>query len=157
MTWGHKPPSDSSPRSSPRKKQQATEEPGESSPPCEAALPRGMTEKDILPKRYEIFTSDYDWVQSVRGSLLGLEAGASPSQRDIDNSSRFVPRMAASETDLPQVITEHWLPILRKEGLLVECPPDQFTTPADWIPLYTRESLQKYLLLHYQLFQARAY
>ena len=104
-----------------------------------------MSDEDILPKRYEVFTSDYDWVQSVRGSLLGLEAGTLPSRRDIDNSSHFVPRMAASESDLPEVITEHWLPILRREGLLVECPPDQFTAPADWIPLYTHESLWKYL------------
>ena len=79
---------------------------------------------------------------TVRGSLLGLEAGTSPYRRDIDNSNRFVPRTAASETDLPEVITK---PILRREGLLVECPPDQFTAPADWIPLYTWESLQKYL------------
>ena len=104
-----------------------------------------MTEKDILPKRYEVFTSDYEWVQSVRGSLLGLEAGVLPSRRDIKNSSRFVLRTAASETEPPEVITEHWLPILRREGLLVECPPDQFTAPADWIPLYTHEGLQKYL------------
>ena len=102
-------------------------------------------EEDILPKRYEVFSSDYDWVQSIRGSLLGLEAGTSPSRRDISNSSHFIPRVAASESDLPEVITEHWLPILRREGLLVECPPDQFTTPADWIPLYTCEGLQKYL------------
>ena len=40
---------------------------------------------------------------------------------------------------------EHWLPILRREGLLVECPPDQFTALADWIPLYAHEGLQKYL------------
>ena len=53
--------------------------------------------------------------------------------------------MAAPETEPPEVITEHWLPILRREGLLVECPPDQFTATADWIPLYTREGLQKYL------------
>ena len=117
----------------------------ESPPPREAALPRGMSQKDILPKRYEVFTLDYDWVQSVRGSLLGLEAGTSPSRRDIDNSNHFVPQTAASEPDLPEVITEHWLPILRREGLLVECPPDQFTAPADRIPLYTNESLQKYL------------
>ena len=117
----------------------------ESPPPHEAALPRGMSEKDILPKRYEVFTSDYDWVQSIRGSLLGLEAGTSPSRRDIDNSSHFVPQTVVSETDLPEVITEHWLSILRREGLLMECPPDQFTALADWIPLYTHESLQKYL------------
>ena len=133
-----------SPCSSPLKKL-ATEEKEESLPPREAYLPRGMKEKDLLPKRYEVFTSDYEWVQRVRGSLLGLEAGASPSRREIKNSSCFRPRMAASETELPKVITKHWLPILRDEGLLMECPPDQFTATADWIPLYTREGLQKYL------------
>ena len=143
--WGQKRPlEDRSPRSSPPKKR-ATEEKEESPPPHEAVLPRGVSEEDILPKRYEIFTSDYDWVQSVRGSLLGLEAGTTPSRRDIDNSSRFVPRAAVSESNLPEVITEHWLPILRREGLLMECPPDQFTAPADWVPLYTHEGLQKYL------------
>ena len=142
---GYKRPSeDTSPCSSPPKKL-ATEEKEESPPPREAYLPRGMKEKDLLPKRYEVFTSDYEWVQRVRGSLLGLEAGASPSRREIENSSCFRPRMAASKTELPEVITEHWLPILREEGLLMECPPDQFTTTADWIPLYTREGLQKYL------------
>ena len=142
---GHKRPSeDASPRSSPPKKR-ATEEKGESLPPREASLPRGMKEEDILPKRYEVFTSNYEWVQSMRGSLLGLEAGTSPSRRDIENSSRFIPQTVASETELPEVIMEHWLPILRREGLLVECPPDQFTTTVDWIPLYTPEGLQKYL------------
>ena len=69
---GHKQPSeDTSPCSSPPKKW-ATEEMEESPPPREVSLQRGMTEKDILPKRYEVFTSDYDWVQGVRGSLLGL-------------------------------------------------------------------------------------
>ena len=104
-----------------------------------------MSEEDILPKRYGVFTSDYDWIQSIRGSLLGLEAGTSPSRRDINNSSRFIPQTAVSESDLPEVITKYWLPILRREGLLVECPLDQFTAPADWIPLYTYKSLQKYL------------
>ena len=81
---------DTSPRSSPPKKQ-ATEEKEESPPPCEAYLPRGLKEKDLFPKRYEVFTSNYEWVQRVRGSLLGLEAGASPSRREIENSSHFRP------------------------------------------------------------------
>ena len=29
----------------------------------------------------------------------------------------------------------------------MECPPDQFTAPADWVPLYTHKGLQKYLLV----------
>ena len=145
LAWGQKQPSeDRSLRSSPPKKR-ATGEMEESPPPREAVLPKGVSAEDIIPKRYEIFTSDYDWVQSIRGSLLGLEAGTLPSRRDIDNSSRFIPRAAASESELPEVITEHWLPILRREGLLMECLPDQFTAPVNWIPLYTCKGLQKYL------------
>ena len=67
------------------------------------------------------------------------------SREDIDTSDCFVPRAAASKSDSPEVITDHWLPILRVEGLLVECPPDQFTAMADWVPLYTHKGLQKYL------------
>ena len=143
--WKPKQPlEDKSPRSSPPKKW-ATEEKEESLPPHEANLPRGVLEEDILPKRYEIFISDHEWVQDVRCSLLGLEAETTPSRKDIDNSSHFIPRVASSESELPEVITDHWLPILRREGLLVECPPDQFTAQADWVPLYTPEGLQKYL------------
>ena len=143
--WNQKRPlEDRSPHSSPPKKW-ATE--GErSTPPHEAVLPRGVTEEDILPKRYKTFTSDNDWVQCMRCSLLGLEAGTMPSRKDIDTSDHFVPR-AASKSDLPEVITDHWLPILRVEGLLVECPLDQFIATVDWVPLYTREGLQKYLLV----------
>ena len=145
--WNPKQPlEDRSPRSSPPKKW-ATEEEERSMPPCEVVLPRGVTEEDILPKRYETFTSDNNWVQRMRCSLLGLEAGTTPSRKDIDTSDRFVPQAAASELDLPEVITNHWLPFLRAEGLLVECPPHQFTATVDWVPLYTHEGLQKYLLV----------
>ena len=119
-------------------KKRATEEEEKSTPPWEAALPRGVKKEDILPKRYETFTADNSWVQHVRCSLLGLEAGTTPSREDIDTSEHFVPRAAASELDLPEVTTDYWLPILQEEGLLVECPPDQFTAMVDWVPLYSR-------------------
>ena len=64
-----------------------------------------------------------------------------PSRKDIDTSDRFVPQAVASEADLPEAITYHWLPILRAEGLLVECPLDQFTATVDWVPLYTRKEI----------------
>ena len=89
--------------------------------------------------------SDHQWVQDVRCSLLGLEAETIPSRKDINNSSCFIPRVAASESELPEVITDHWLPILRREGHLIEYPPDQFTAQTNWVPLYTLEGLQKYL------------
>ena len=78
---------DLSPYSSPRKKR-ATEE-MESLPPHEVSLPKGTKEKDLLPQRYEVFASDYEWVQHVRGSILRLEANESPPRRQIQCSSHF--------------------------------------------------------------------
>ena len=103
-------------------------------------------EKDLLPKRHEVFISNYERVQHVRGRLLGLEANDSPSKSQIDRSSCFHLQTAASEMEPPEVVAEHWLDSLREDGILVECPPDQFTAPDDWIPLYTSVGLQHYLL-----------
>ena len=114
-------------------------------PSLQLSLPKGMMEKDLLPKRHEVFTSDYEWVQCMRGRLLGLEANDSPSKSQIEHSSRFRLRTAASETEPPEVIAEHWLDSLREDGILLECPPDQFTALDDWILLYTSVSLQHYL------------
>ena len=78
---------DTSPSSSPWKRQ-ATKETVDPPPP-DASLPKGTMEKDLLPKRYEVFASDYECIQCVRGSLLGLEADDSPSKRQIECSSHF--------------------------------------------------------------------
>ena len=89
---------------------------------------------------------DHNWVQWVRGSLLGLEDGATPSQEDIDTLECFVPQATVSEPDPPEVVVNHWLPILWEQGLLVECHPNLFTATVDWVPLYTPKGLQKHLL-----------
>ena len=81
----------------------------------------------------------------TRCSILGLEAGTTPSKEDINTSERFVPQAAAWESEQPKVITDHWLPILQEEGLLAECPPDQFAMEPDWVPLYTKDILVKHL------------
>ena len=130
--------------SSPSKKR-ATKEEGASMPPLEEDLPKGVKLEDILPKRYDTLCRDYEWAQKVRCSLLDLEAGTTPSQEDIDSSPRFTPRATCKETEPPEIIAEHWLPVLWEEGLLMECPPDQFTTKPGWVPLYTPDSLTKYL------------
>ena len=114
-------------------------------PRWEAALPTGVKEKDLLPKRYETFTMDHDWVHRLRCSLLGLEAGAAPSKKDIDTLECFMPRAAVLESEPPEVIVDHWLPILQEHGLLAECHPNQFTAAADWVPLYTLDGLEKHL------------
>ena len=78
---------DTSPGTSPWKKRATGEM--ESPPPPHVSLPKGTMEEDLLPRRYEVFASDYEWVQHVRGSLLGLEANDSPSRGKIECSSHF--------------------------------------------------------------------
>ena len=130
--------------SSPSKKC-GTQDKDTSAPSSEDDLPKGVKLEDILPKRYDTLCSDHGWVHKVRCSLLGLEAGTIPSREDIDSSVRFTPRAASKETESPEIIAEHWLPVLREEGLLMECPRDQFTSKPGWVPLYTLDSLTKYL------------
>ena len=137
-------PNDQGSSSSPSKKC-ATQEEDSSTPPQEDDLPKGVKLEDILPKRYDTLCSDHGWVQKVRCSLLGLETRTIPSREDIDSSPPFTPRATCKESEPPKIIAEHWLPFLWEEGLLMECPPDQFTTKPGWVPLYTPDSLTKYL------------
>ena len=39
----------------------------------------------------------------------------------------------------------HWLPILREQGYLMECDPNKFMAAENWVPLYTPEGLEKHL------------
>ena len=130
---------------SPPSRKHATKEEGMSTPFQEEALPKGVRLEDILPKRYDTLSGDKEWVQQVRCSLLGLKTGTTPSKEDINSSKRYTPRAVAWETEPPEIIMDHWLPILQEEGLLTECPPDKFTSKPGWVLLYTKESLTKHL------------
>ena len=116
-----------------------------STPHQEEALPKGVRLEDILHKRYDTLSGDNEWAHRVRCSLLGLETGTTPSKEDISSSKRFTRQATAWETEPPEIITDHWLLILQEEGLLTECPPDKYTSRPGWVPLYTKESLTKYL------------
>ena len=78
-------PEDQGPHPSPPKKRAASED-EKSTPQREAALPRGVKMEDILPRRYETLAADNNRVHQVRCSLLGLEAGTTPSKEDINTS-----------------------------------------------------------------------
>ena len=81
---------DQDPPLSPSRKH-ATKEEGMSMPHQEEALPKGVRLEDILPKRYDTLSGDNEWAHRVRCSLLGLEAGTTPSREDIDSSKQFTP------------------------------------------------------------------
>ena len=70
---------------------------------------------------------------------------AKASEDDINTSTRFVPRAAASEMDPPEVVATHWLPILQEQGRIAECHPNKFTAAVDLVPVYTPDSLWKHL------------
>ena len=108
---------DQGPHPSPPKKQ-ATREDEKSMPQQDAALLRGVKMEDILPRRYETLAADNNWVHWVRCSLLGLEAGTTPSKEDINTSERFVPQAAAWGSEPPEVITDH-CPSSRKRASLL--------------------------------------
>ena len=78
---------ETSPSTSPQKKQATEGMVG--LPSLQVSLLKGMTEKDLLPRRHGVFTSNYEWVQHMRGRLLGLEANDLPSKSQIDHSSHF--------------------------------------------------------------------
>ena len=137
-------PDDQDPPSSPPRKC-TTKEEGMSTPHQEEALPKGVKLEDILPKRYDTLSGDNEWAQKVRCSLLGLETGTTPSKEDINSSKHFTQRAAAWENEPPEIIADHWLLILQEEGLLMECPPDKFTSKPGWLLLYTLKSLMKHL------------
>ena len=90
---------------------------------------------------------DHNRVHWVRCSLLGLETGALPSKKDIDTSEHFIPQAAASESEPPEVIMDHWLPILWKQGLLAECHPDQFTAAGTLAQTLMAEFVRQQLIV----------
>ena len=114
-------------------------------PPLEDDLPRGVKLKDFLPKRYDTLCSDHPWVHKVRCSLLGLEAGTMPSREDIDSSPQFVPSSRMQGIGAARNNNRTLAAESPGGGPLMECPSDQFTSKPGWVPLYTPDSLTKYL------------
>ena len=104
-------------------KKRTTKEEGTSTPHQDEDLPKRVKLVDILPKRYDTLSSDNEWVQKVRCSLLGLETGTTPSKEDINSSKRFTPLAAAWENVPPEIIVEHWLPVLWEFSCQQHCLP----------------------------------
>ena len=68
-------------------------------------------------------------------------------EADFNSSAWYVPQSTASEMEAPEVVASHWLPILEEQGCLADCPPEEFITTDDWVPLYTPDRLEKHLLV----------
>ena len=84
------PPAASTPVSEPvncRKQSPKDQDPHSSFSKKWATKEEGMS----MPYQEEALSGDNEWVHQVRCSLLGLEAGTTPSKEDINSSERFAP------------------------------------------------------------------
>ena len=79
----------------------------ESAPGWEWSFPSGVREEHLHSMRYETYSADYEWVHEVQASLLGLPPGTKPTESDFNNSPRYVPQLAASDKEVPEIVASH--------------------------------------------------
>ena len=91
-------------------------------------MPSKLKEADLHPIRYKTYCEDYGDVHHIRSSLLRLPPGTKPTKVDFKNSARYTSWSAASDKELLEFVTPHWLPILEEQGCLANCPPSKFVT-----------------------------
>ena len=111
----------------------------------ESSSSTGLSDETLRDHRFTVYGRDSTAVHEVRAKILGLEAGARPSQQDIDLSPIFALRRAADESQPPSIIGKHWVPYLEQKGHLVDCKPKDFSYKDGWLPLYTRAGITKHL------------
>ena len=103
----------------------------------------GYEKVDIIKLQNTAFKGDVKYAKKVKGALLGLPSGSIPtiqpqkgkSENDDDDEER-----PPKEADIHHL----WLPFLRGNKALGDCPPSQFKPPGDWPKVYTPEGLQTY-------------
>ena len=117
----------------------------ETAPRQEQDLSIETTEAILLAARSELYAKDYLRAQEVRARLLGLDPNVTPTEAQINASSRFTLCPAAVEKDAPDIVTDHWMPYLEGNNRLADCPPEEFHATEGWVPLYTPKKLEEHL------------
>ena len=117
----------------------------EAAPRQEQDLSVETTETILLAARSELYAKDYLRAKEVRARLLGLDPNVTPTEAQINASSRFTLRSAAMEKDAPDIVTDHWMPYLEWSNRMADCPPEEFHATEGWVPLYTPEKLGEHL------------
>ena len=117
----------------------------EMAPQQEQNLPAETMEAVLITTRNELYGKDYPHVQEVRAHLLGLAPDVTPTDAQINASPRFALRPAAVEKDVPDIVTDYWMPYLEENNRLADCPPEEFNATDGWVPLYTPEKLEEHL------------
>ena len=118
---------------------------GETAPEQEQNLPDDATEAILIPIRNELYGKDYPHVQEVRARLLGLAPGVTPTDAQINTSPRFALCPVAIDKEAMDIVTDYWMPYLKKNNRLADCHLEEFNATDDWVSLYTPEKLEEHL------------
>ena len=105
----------------------------------------GPSEAALQKARFELYDKDLPEVKEVRARILGLEEGEEVTQEDFDSSPGLQLRWAVDETHPPTIIGEYWIDHLNSEGCLAKCKPKDFKFEDEWLPLYTRAGVTKWV------------
>ena len=105
----------------------------------------GPSEAALQKARFELYQKDLPEVQEVRAWILNLQEGEVVTQQVLDSSPTFHLRRAADETRPPTVIGEHWIDHLDAGGHIAKCKPHDFKFEDEWLPLYTRAGVTRYV------------
>ena len=118
-----------------------------------ANLPSTLDLEDLRAAQERIFAKDTHTVRLIRGCLLGLPDGAMPSRKDVDKDPHYRIRSAEKaklekSAPEPEVVAPYWMDYLEENGMLANCPPEEFTNEnetEEFHPIYTPESLREHL------------
>ena len=105
----------------------------------------GPSEAALWEARFELYKKDLPEVQEVRARILGLAKAEEVTQEVLDSSPDFCLRRAADESCPPTVIGEHWIDHLEDKGHIATCKPHDFQFEDEWLPLYTRAGVTRYV------------
>ena len=103
------------------------------------------SEAALWEARFELYKKNLPEVQEVCAQILGLTEGEEVTQEVLDSSPDFRLRWAGDESCPPTVIGEHWIDHLEDKGRIATCKPHDFQFEDEWLPLYTRAGVTRYV------------
>ena len=109
------------------------------------ACSTGPSEADLSKAWFELYQKDRPEVQDVCSWILKLDDRDDITQEALDSSLTFRLWRVADESHSPAIIGDHWIDHLESEGCIAQCKPNDFQFEGEWLPLYTRVGITKYM------------
>ena len=107
--------------------------------------PTGPSEADLSEAHFELYQKECTEVRDIWARILELNDRDDVTQEVLDSSSIFRLRRAADESRPPAVIGDLWIDHLESKGRITQCQPNDFQFKGEWLPLYTRAGITRYV------------